>query len=189
VRIAVSGTHITGKSTLVAALGERLPHYTIVAEPYEVLAERGYAFAHPPDVDDFVVQLKQSLLSLRRPSPNRIFDRCPLDFVGYIAANPGAERFDLEAWREPIQRAMRRLDLVVSVHADPAHDPAIAAEEAAFRLAVDDALREIVDDDDLGLCAGVEVLVLDGPWERRIETVLAHIQGLHPTVAPDHRFR
>ena len=180
-RIAVSGTHSTGKSTLVAALAERLPHHTIVAEPYEVLAERGYEFAHPPSVEDFVVQLKQSLLSLRRRSPNRIFDRCPLDFVGYIVASPDAERFDLEAWRGPIAHAMQSLDLVVAVHADPVHDPAIAAEDAAFRLAVDDALRDIVDGDGFDLCEGVEILILDGPWERRVETVLAQLQGLQPS--------
>jgi hypothetical protein len=181
VRIAVSGTHSTGKSTLVAALGERLPDHTIVAEPYEVLVERGYEFAHPPNVEDFVVQLKQSLLSLRRRSPNRIFDRCPLDFVGYIAASPGAERFDLEAWRGPIARAMQSLDLVVVVHADPVHDPAIAVEDPVWRLAVDDALRDIVDDDDFDLCDGVDTLILDGPWEHRVERVLAQFQGLQPS--------
>jgi hypothetical protein len=178
VRIAVSGAHITGKSTLVAALGERLPGHAIVAEPYEILAERGYEFAHPPDVDDYVVQLKQSLISMRRRSPNVIFDRCPLDFLGYIAASPGAERIDLEEWREPIARAMRSLDLVVAVHADPPHDPAIPAEDAAFRLAVADALRDIVDGDDLDLCEGVAILILDGPWEHRVETVLEYIAVL-----------
>jgi hypothetical protein len=174
VRIAVSGTHITGKSTLVAALGDRLPSHAIVAEPYEILVERGYEFAHPPSVDDFVVQLKQSLISLRR-SPNVIFDRCPLDFVGYIAASLDGDQFDVEAWREPISRALQSLDLVVALHADPTHDPAIAGEDMAFRLAVDEALRDIVDGDSLDLCGGVEVLILDGPWERRLETVLAHI--------------
>ena len=178
VRIAVSGTHITGKSSLVEALGERLPHHTIVPESYEVLTERGYEFAHPLDVDDFVVQLKQSLITLRRRSPNLIFDRCPLDFLGYIAASPGADRFDLEAWRGPIARAMQSLDLVVSLHADPAHDPAIPLEDAAFRLAVDDVLRDIVDGDGCDLCDGVEILILDGPWEHRVETVLAYIHEL-----------
>ena len=179
-RIAVSGTHGTGKSTLVAALGERLPHHTIVAEPYELLAERGYAFAHPPSVEDYVVQLKQSLLSLRRRSPNRNFDRCPLDFVGYLVASPDAERFDLEAWREPIAHAMQSLDLVVAVHADPVHDPAGAVEDPLFRLSVDDALRDIVDGDSLDLCDGVATLILDGPWERWVETVLARLQNLQP---------
>lgn len=177
VRIAVSGTHITGKSTLAAALGERLPRHIVVPEPYEILAERGYEFAHPPSGDDFLIQLRQSLISLRRPSPDRIFDRCPLDFVGYLLASPEAEQFDLERWREPIGRAMASLDLVVALYADPAYDPAIATEEAAYRLDVDEVLRDIVAGDSLDLCAGVEVLSLDGPWNRRVERVLAHMQG------------
>ena len=161
-RIAVSGTHITGKSSLVAALGERLPHHTIVPEPYEVLAERGYEFAHPPGVDDFVVQLKQSLITLRRRSPNLIFDRCPLDFGLYLR-QPRSNRFDLDAWRGPIARAMKSLDLVVALHVDSAHDPAIPIEDAALRLAVDDRLRDIVDSDGFDLCDGVEILILDDP--------------------------
>jgi hypothetical protein len=183
VRIAVSGTHITGKSSLVEALADRLPHHTIVAEPYEILVERGYEFAHPPSVDDFVVQLKQSLISLRRRSANVIFDRCPLDFVAYIMASDGMNQFDLEAWRRPIVRALTSLDLVVSLRADPACDPPIDVEEAPFRLAVDDVLRDIVDDDGCDLCDGVEMLILDGPWDRRVETVLAQLQRLHPRSA------
>jgi hypothetical protein len=172
-RIAVSGTHRTGKSTLVAALGDSLPGYRTVAEPYELLAERGYDAADPPDVDDFVIQLKQSLTTLRRPSPNLILDRCPLDFLGYIAASPGGDRFDPEAWRAPLERAMHSLDLVVFLPADPAYDPPglVDGEDAAFRLAVDAELRDIVGSDSLDLCDGVDTLTLDGPWERRVEVV------------------
>lgn len=177
-RIAVSGTHLTGKSTLVNALGTRLSNHKTVPEPYEVLEERGYAFAHPPTIEDFVMQLKLSLATLRRRSSNMIFDRCPLDFLGYIYASPGAGRFDLDAWRGQIEQAMQSLDLVVSLHAEPAHDPELPVEEAAFRLAVDDVLRDIIDGDDLGLCEGVEILVLGGPWECRAETVLAHATRL-----------
>lgn len=175
-RIAVSGTHNTGKSSLVEALGARLPQYDVVAEPYEVLEERGYVFAHPPSVEDYVVQLKQSLASLRRPSPNVVFDRQPLEFLGYIEASAGSERFDLEAWREPIARAMQRLDLVVLLRAEQRHDPVSGHEDAAFRLAVDDALQEIVGDDCYDLCGGVEVLVLEGSWDSRVEKVLGHIK-------------
>jgi hypothetical protein len=177
-RIAVSGTHNTGKSSLVEALGAHLPHHATVAEPYEILEERGYAFEHPPSVEDFVVQLKQSLAALRRRSPNVIFDRCPLDFLGYIYASPGAERFDLETWREPIAEAMKRLDLVVLVRADPTHDPVMLIDDAVFRHTVDDVLQDIIDGDCFELCAGVEILALDGPWDRRVEKVLAYADGL-----------
>ena len=177
-RIAVSGTHNTGKTSLVETLGTRLPGYTTVPEPYEIVEERGYVFEHPPSVEEFVVQLKQSLAALRRRSPNVIFDRCPLDFLGYIYASPGAERFDLERWREPIAEAMTRLDLVVLVHADRTHGPVMAIDDAVFRLAVDDVLQDIVDGDCFDLCDGVEVLALDGPWDRRVEKVLAYADGL-----------
>ena len=174
-RIAISGTHITGKSTLAAALAARLPGHTVVPEPYDLLAGRGYEFADPPEVEDYIIQLRQSLIGLRRPSPDRIFDRCPLDFLGYISASPDGGRFELEAWREPIARAVQSLDLLAFVHADPRYDPAIAAEEAAFRQAVDDALRDIIESDALDLCEGVELLTLDGPWDHRVEKVLARI--------------
>jgi hypothetical protein len=180
-RIAVSGTHNTGKSSLVAALGAHLPHHTTVAEPYEILEERGYAFEHPPSVEDYVVQLKQSVASLRRRSPNVIFDRCPLDFLGYISASPGAERFDLEAWRDPIRDAMARLDLVVLLGVDPAHDPIMPIDDAAFRLAVDDALLDIVDGDCRDLCDGVEIMVVAGLWDARAEKILNSFKTRQPT--------
>ncbi len=174
-RIAVSGTHITGKSSLVEALGACLPNHIIIPEPYVLLEERGYAFAHPPTVDDFVVQLRQSLMTLRRRSSNLIVDRCPLDFLGYIYASPDADRFDLAAWQGEIERAMRSLDLVVAIQADPTHDPAVPDEDLELRLAIDGILREIVDGDSLDLCENVEILSLGGPWNRRLESVLAHI--------------
>lgn len=177
-RIAVSGAHVVGKSTLAAELARRMPRHVVVAEPYDILAERGYDFSHPPTIDDYIIQLKQSLISLRRRSPNLIFDRCPLDFLGYIAASPGSARFDVEAWREPIARAMARLDLVIFLPADPAWDPDIASDDATLRLAVDDALRDIIEGDSYDLCEDVAILTLDGARDRWIEIVLTHIEQL-----------
>ena len=176
-RIAVCGTHATGKSTLVAALADALPGHMVVPEPYEILEERGYAFAHPPTLDDYVVQMRQSLLSLRRKSPNLIFERCPLDLVAYILASPDADRFDPEAWRAPISRGLGTLGLMVTLHPDPAHDPDLPAEEAVFRLAVDGILRDLVSDDEFELEGRVTMLTLDGLWDRRLQCVLAAIPG------------
>lgn len=174
-RIAVSGTHNTGKTTLVADLGARLPGHRIVPEPYEILENRGYVFEHPPSVEDFLMQMRQSLTTLRRPWPNVVLDRCPLDFLAYIDASPGADRFDLERWREPITTAMKTLDLVIVMHVDPDHDPEISDDDPAFRLAVDDLLRDLADGDAFDLCEGVDVLPIDGAWGSRADLVLAHI--------------
>ncbi len=174
-RIAVSGVHRTGKTTLVEALAERLPGHVAVPEPYHLLEERGYAFEHPPSVEDYVAQMRASLGLLRRRAPNAVFDRCPLDFLGYILATRGGERFDAEPWRASIESALRSIDLLVFVRADPAHDPPVDPEEAASRLDVDGWLRDLVEADELDLCQGVPVLPLDGPWDRRPDAVLARL--------------
>lgn len=44
-RIVISGTHFSGKSTLVEALPDALPQYTTIEEPYHLLQEEGYEFA------------------------------------------------------------------------------------------------------------------------------------------------
>jgi len=177
VRIAICGTHATGKSTLVAELADVLPGHTVVPEPYEILEERGYAFAHPPTVEDYVAQLRQSLLSLRRKSPNLICERSPLDLVAYILASPDADQFDLGLWRTPITRALGSLDLIVTVHPDPAHESDLAPDEAWFRLAVDGLLRDLVNDDEFELEGRVPVLALEGSWEGRLPRVLAALPG------------
>lgn len=175
-RIAVAGTHGVGKSTLAQALVDALPGYSFVPEPYETLTERGYEFAHPPAFEEYLLQLRQSLTTLRRAQPNRVFERCPLDLAAYILADPGADRFDLEAAREPIRRALLSLDLIITLHPDPAHDPGLPLDEQAHRLAVDDLLRDLVADDEFALEGQVDLLTLEGPWDTRLEQALRYLQ-------------
>ena len=52
-RIAVSGAHRTGKTTLIEELSRALPTYTVVDEPYHLLEEEGYEFEALPSVEDF----------------------------------------------------------------------------------------------------------------------------------------
>lgn len=174
-RIAVCGTHGVGKSTLAQALVDARPGYRFVPEPYETLSERGYEFTHPPTLDEYVLQLRQSLTSLRRAAPNRVFERCPLDLVAYILATPDADRFDLDAARQPIRRALLSLDLIITLHPDPAHDPDLPPDEAAHRQTVDDLLRDLVADDAFDLEGQVDVITLDGPWETRLKRALRSV--------------
>ena len=176
-RIAVSGTHAIGKSTLVAELGERLPNHTVVPEPYELLEDRGYVFEHPPSVEDYIAQLRQSIAVLRHPAPNLIVDRSPLDFLGYIYASARPERFDLTPWVGPTSEVMASLDLLVALRIDSNHDPAVQDEDMVFRRLVDSRLRDIVDDDSFDLLDGVDVLILAGPWHHRAETVLRYAEA------------
>ena len=52
-RIAFSGAHFTGKTSLIEALSKKFKSYEVFEEPYYVMEEDGYEFSDPPSVDDF----------------------------------------------------------------------------------------------------------------------------------------
>ena len=173
-RIAISGTHFSGKTTLVEALSEALPQYTIVEEPYHLLQEEGYEFAEIPSLEDFELQMERSFELLDENEPNVIFDRCPADVLGYLLTHADAEAFDLEKWLPRVQAAIRKLDLVVFI---PIEEPDRIVlplqEDAAFRRRVDEKLKEIILENSFDL--EVDVLEVTGSPKTRVERVLAHI--------------
>jgi energy-coupling factor transporter ATP-binding protein EcfA2 len=115
VRIAFSGSHRVGKSTLVELLAGALPHYTTVDEPYYLLEEEGYECSETPSVEDFEAQLERSLATLEEGERNVLFDRCPADIFAYLFAHDDAGAFDADEWLDRTREAMQTLDLVVFV--------------------------------------------------------------------------
>src|SRR5688572_13336057 len=88
-RIAVSGTHCTGKSTLVEEFLRVHPDFAHEPEPYTVLVEDfGEEFSEKPTVDDFLRQLEFNVDRLRQHPGGEhvIYERCPVDFLAYIDA-------------------------------------------------------------------------------------------------------
>ena len=85
-RIAVSGTHFSGKSTLVSALEKKLEGYSAMDEPYFLLEQEGYNFSDPPVVEDFEEQFWYCLDLIEESGPKTLFDRSPLDFLAYAMA-------------------------------------------------------------------------------------------------------
>jgi deoxyadenosine/deoxycytidine kinase len=62
-RIAVSGTHGMGKSTLAEDFVERHPEFVLEPEPYYVLQEQfGIDFAEEPTQESFITQLEYTSL-------------------------------------------------------------------------------------------------------------------------------
>src|SRR5688572_31487159 len=112
-RIAFSGTHRSGKSTLLEQVAERLPGHATVEEPYYLLEEEGYESAEEPSIPDFEAQLERSLSSLEEGRANVLFDRCPADILAYLLAHDESASFDAGEWLERAGDAMRTLDLVV----------------------------------------------------------------------------
>jgi hypothetical protein len=180
VRLAVSGAHGTGKTSLVAELCELLPGHEGVPEPYEVLEEHGYKFGLPPTVEDYRAQLDQAMVSLRLPVEHLVFDRTPLDFLAYLKAT-GCE-VEGEASTDALVPLFASLDalIVLPVTAEMT-DRLPAPELPALQDAVNNALLMLVYDDPLNAWSDVPILELDGPLDGRTEHVLQLLDGLRST--------
>jgi predicted ATPase len=172
-RIAVSGAHRTGKTTLIAALAEALPGWTVVDEPYCQLEDEGYEMEEMPSVEDFERQLERAIEGLEVSEGDHLFDRCPADIAAYLLTHPDAEGFDLDDWLPRMEAAMAKLDLIVFVPIEEPDRVAIERHEAALRRRVDEELREILCNDRWGF--GGEVLEVSGPTTARVRQVLAWI--------------
>ncbi len=175
-RIAISGTHFSGKSSLVEVLSEVLPDYTTVDEPYHLLSEEGYEFAESPSIEDFELMLERSVENLSENVENVIFDRCPADILGYLLSHIDAETFDLAKWLPRIQSVMRKLDLIVFLPIEkPDRIVLPSSEDAEFRQLVDEKLREIILENSFHF--EVDILEVTGNLQKRVEQVLTHIRN------------
>jgi hypothetical protein len=158
-RIAVSGTHGSGKSTLIEAFLRAHPDFAHESEPYTVLVEDyGEEFSSEPTADDFYRQLEFNIDRLQRyPSGARvIFERSPVDYFAYLLAlnDLDRDRVDslLETVRGMVLGAIQHLDMIVFLPLDDANWIEVSAEEdPKLRKAVDSRLVAIFGDDEFGL--------------------------------------
>ena len=148
-RIAVSGSHCSGKTTLVEAFLAKHPEYVHEPEPYEWLSELHGEMSSA----DFWQQLELSVerLSTYPPGSNLIAERSPLDFVAYLDAlrNLGREETSslLPAALDLAARGMNHVDLLVVL---PLNDEdgieAPESEDLDLRDAMNVCLLEILAD-------------------------------------------
>lgn len=175
-RIAVSGAHRTGKTTLIEELSRALPAYAVVDEPYYLLEEEGHEFAEMPSLEDFELQLERSIQCIADSEDDQLFDRCPADMLAYLVTHHDSDGFDVDDWIPRVRSAMRRLDLIVFV---PIEDPDRVVvsdpEESELRQRVDEELRDIVVDDRWDF--GVDAIEVAGTPRQRAGQVLAYVRG------------
>ena len=175
-RIAISGSHLVGKTTLAEALADALPRHEFVAEPYYLLEEEGHEFPEMPSLEDFELQLERSIQCLQGSGADVVFDRCPLDILGYLITHRDADASRIEDWMPRLREAMARLDLIVFV---PIEDPdrvAVPRSQVRLRSEVDMALRDLILDDAWGL--EFEVIMAAGTPEARLRAVAAHLRDM-----------
>lgn len=173
-KIAVSGAHRVGKTTLVEELSGSLPAYRTVDEPYHLLEEEGHEFAEVPTVEDFELQLERSIECVAEEEGDVLFDRCPVDFLAYLLTHDDADAFDLGDWLPRVRDAIAALDLIVYV---PIEDPDRIARspDAEWRHRVDEQLRAILLDDPWDLAPSV--LEVTGAPHDRARQVLARLRS------------
>lgn len=170
-RIAVSGAHATGKSTLIAELRRLLPSHEAVDEPYYALLEAGSPSAGEPCREDFEAQLEASIgLITGHGGPDVLFERCPVDYLAYLRCLPGAAD-DVSRWMDESAPALASLDRIVFVPVErPDRVHVGASEGRRLRRRVDALLREILVDDGWGL--GLAVVEVHGSPSERAQQVL-----------------
>ena len=171
-RIAISGTHATGKSTLAAELARRLG-YDVIEEPYYALADEGHPFEDVPTADDFGAMLDRAVADLSAThSPGIVFDRSPADYLSYLVVLRGSDGVVEETARTA--RAMSTLDLIVFV---PIEDPDRIQpgrdEAGRLRKQVDRLLRALLVEG--GLRVRAPVVEVSGALGDRVEQVLAAV--------------
>lgn len=167
-RIAVSGTHGVGKSTLIEEFLQTHPEFVYEPEPYTVLVEDlGEEFSEEPCVEDFRRQLEFNIERLQQHPPGEkvIYERCPIDFLAYIDA---LEPRSVEALLEPVSQAMQHLDLIVYLPLDD--DQTLESEYPKLQKAVDRRLRKMLLDDELGML-NVPVVETKGSTAQRLRVV------------------
>ncbi|MWB98018.1 AAA family ATPase [Agromyces seonyuensis] len=174
-RIVVSGTHASGKSTLVDAFADRHPGFEVLADPFEFVDDAG----DEPDAGVFAAQLRiaSARLIALAPAERAIAERGPLDFLAYLAAldalgRPGRAGALFEQGVDLAARAMSNVDLLVLLPLE-AGIRVPEDEDPELRAAMDGALLDLADDIDL--TGGARVVELGGSPAARLAGLEAEL--------------
>jgi hypothetical protein len=179
VRIAVSGTHCSGKTTLAEDFVAAHRDYLHEPEPYEWLeAMYGEAIADQPTTEDFRRQLELSVERLRtyERGARVIAERSPVDFLAYMLAlddlnRPGHDREIIASAAEIAAAGIAHIDLLVVL---PLNDgdriAAPESEDLDLRDAMNDRLLDLITLDEYALftSGSPRIIEIQGTRDERL---------------------
>jgi hypothetical protein len=178
-RIAVSGTHASGKSTLIADFAAAHPHYETMPDPFELLDEQ----FDQPSPGMLLRQLRVTTDRLEQTdSRDVIAERSPLDFLAYLLALGELDRATasdevFERARELTASALCHVDLLVLLPLNARDRIWIGDDEDPdLREATDAALLDLINDLDL-IPGTARVLEITGDRETRLSTLEVAVRG------------
>lgn len=154
-RIAVSGTHFMGKSTLINDFIKAHPDYRSEIEPYYKLQdEQSMELSLEPSLDSLLEQLDYSIEQLHNQADtsNIIFDRCPVDFIAYAMCVTDQDYIDINdseiSERFPdVKETLDHLDLIVFLPMTKEHVIEYPEENPVYRKLADRCFKKIYRDD------------------------------------------
>lgn len=178
-RIVVSGTHGTGKSTLISDVVRRHPEFIVLPDPFELLDEMNDA----PTARMFAAQLRLSAERLIADDGEQsvIAERGPLDFLAYLLAlaELGMTAVDdtmLERTVSLTAETLTTIDLLVVLPLTDSNPIRLGSDEhLELRDVMNDVLLELIDDPDV-VPTGLAVAELVGTPTQR----LAALEALLP---------
>ena len=187
-RIAVSGSHSLGKSTLVNDWVTRHPNFTREEEPYRALGLHGpyeILFRDESTRLHNGIQLYYNISRVNRyavPADDVIFDRAPVDYLAYsqYTADKGCTDIDdafVESMVPAVIESLDRLDILAFVPKSDAwpvemEEDGIRPVDHGYRDAVDAIFKQIYREGRYGVMQGANrppVIELVGPREARLE--------------------
>jgi len=184
-RIAVSGTHSVGKSTLVADIHAGFGDFVREEEPYRALRQV-YPIKFGKESTRYCngIQCFYNISRVQQYRTSRdrvIFDRCPVDYIAYSLYTAHHKQTDIddafvESLVAPVRQALGFLDVVVFVpvsHKHPIHleDDGIRPIDRNYRWEVDRHFKRLYREGLYGLLSGeaMKLVEVTGSREERID--------------------
>lgn len=154
-RIAVSGTHFIGKSTLIEDFIKKHPEYKSEIEPYYKLQnEKSMELSLESSRESSLEQLDYSVNQLNECAneKNVIFDRCPVDFIAYAMCSLDQDDIDVndsevsERFSE-IKAALNNLDFILFLPITKENSIEYTEENPIYRQLADKCFKKLYRDD------------------------------------------
>lgn len=183
-RIAISGTHYIGKSTLITDFLKLHPEYKAMIEPYYLLQEQTtIEMSLEPSLDSLLEQLNYSIGQLMENEGNIIFDRCPVDYIAYAMALLDQEDIDINDSEvsdlfSDVKIALDTLDLIVFLPITKDHLIEYTEENAFYRKAADKCFKKIYRDDTCDIFPSFKhpkVIEIFGNRSTRLKTLESYL--------------
>lgn len=154
-KIAVSGTHFIGKTTLIEDFIKKYPQYRLEIEPYYKLQDEAtMELSLEPSLESLTTQLDYSIQQLNEciNDKNVIFDRCPIDFLAYAKCALDQDFLDMDDSEiseklTEIKKALNNLDIIVFLPISSKNSIEYTEENPAYRKAADKCFKQIYRDD------------------------------------------